>query len=556
MISQTARSIYSNFGAKGTEARQLSNVAVKHSRSLFHGRRHTMRQKLQLKLLPREASDPAVIREYIARATGRPESEITGFRAERRSIDARSRQPHILLTLDVFIGEPFVEAAPERILFPDVSGAARQVVVVGAGPAGLFAALRLIEKGIRPVLLERGKDVRSRRRDLAALNKNGVIDPESNYCFGEGGAGTYSDGKLYTRSTKRGDIRRILNLLVQFGAAPSILVDAHPHIGTNKLPQIIGAIRQQIVDCGGSLLFEKKVIDLVLQDQLIQSVRTADGDRLDGSAVILATGHSARDIYHLLHRKKILIEVKPFALGVRIEHPQELIDHIQYKTASPYLPPASYSLVEQVHERGVFSFCMCPGGIIAPASTDDGELVVNGWSPSKRNNPFANSGMVVTIEEKDMRAFKKEGPLAGLFFQQEVEQKAFRSGGGNFVAPAQRMTDFVNARVSADLPPCSYLPGLRSAPVTDVLPPFVTEALRKGLRAFGEKMKGYLTRDAVIVATESRTSSPVRIPRDAEWLRHPQIRNLFPCGEGAGYAGGIVSAAMDGERVADRAAEP
>ena len=502
-------------------------------------------------MLPKEAIDAAIIREYIARTTGHPLSDITGFQLERRSIDARSRQPHILLSLEAFIGEPFVEQLPERVSFPDVSAANRQVVIVGAGPAGLFAALQLIGHGIRPILLERGKDIRSRRRDLAALNKDGVINPESNYCFGEGGAGTYSDGKLYTRSTKRGDIRRILNLLVQFGADPSILVDAHPHIGTNKLPQIIQAMRQQIVGCGGVFLFEKKVVGFSLGNNQIKAVRTADGDQFDGSAVILATGHSARDIFHLLHQAKILIEVKPFALGVRIEHPQELIDHLQYKIPSPFLPPASYSLVEQVDQKGVFSFCMCPGGIIAPASTDPGELVVNGWSPSKRNNPFANSGMVVTIEEKDMPALRTHGPLAGLFFQQQVEQRAFETGGGKFVAPAQRMTDFVDGRLSADLPACSYLPGLRSAPLKEVLPGFVYEALQKGFRIFGEKKPGYYTRDAVVVATESRTSSPVRIPRDVEKLHHPQLRNLFPCGEGAGYAGGIISAAMDGEKVAD-----
>lgn len=502
-------------------------------------------------MLPQDAIDPIVIREYIARTTGHNLNEVTGFQPERRSIDARSRQPHILLTLEAFIGEPFIEKVPERISFPDVTTANRQVVIVGAGPAGLFAALRLIEKGIRPILLERGKDIRSRRRDLAILNKEGIVNPESNYCFGEGGAGTYSDGKLYTRSTKRGDIRRILNLLVQFGAAPSILVDAHPHIGTNKLPQIIRGIRQQIVDCGGVFLFEKKVVGFVVKQDRIRAVRTADGDQFDGSAIILATGHSARDIFHLLHQTDILIETKPFALGVRIEHPQELIDHIQYKTPSPFLPPAAYSLVEQVDQKGVFSFCMCPGGIIAPASTDNGELVVNGWSPSKRNNPFANSGMVVTIEEKDLQAFRKHGPLAGLYFQQQVEQKAFVSGGGKFVAPAQRMTDLVEGRLSADLPACSYLPGLRSAPLKNVLPGFVYDALRKGLSLFGEKKPGYFTREAVVVATESRTSSPVRVPRDAERLHHPQIRNLFPCGEGAGYAGGIISAAMDGEKVAD-----
>jgi uncharacterized protein len=512
-----------------------------------------MRQKLQLKLLPGEEFDNSVIMENIARATGRPEHTISGFQIERRSIDARSRQPHILLTLDIYIDEPFVELRPERLNFPDVSKADQQVLIIGAGPAGLFAALRLIEKGIRPILLERGKDVRSRRRDLAALNKEGVIDPESNYCFGEGGAGTYSDGKLYTRSTKRGDIRRILNLLVQFGADPSILVDAHPHIGTNKLPQIIQAMRQQIIDSGGFLLFEKKVVDFVLQGDRIRSIKTADGCTFEGSSIILATGHSARDIFHLLHRKNILIEAKPFALGVRIEHPQKLIDNIQYKTQSPYLPPASYSLVEQIDHTGVFSFCMCPGGIIAPASTDEGELVVNGWSPSRRNNPFANSGIVVSIGEKEMQPFHEHGPLAGLLFQQSVEKKAFDWGGGKFVAPAQRMTDFVIGRVSADLPACSYLPGLRSVPLQEVLPPFVYEHLRKGIRAFGEKMRGYFTHEAVVVATESRTSSPVRIPRDPDRLHHPQIKNLFPCGEGAGYAGGIVSAAMDGERVADHA---
>jgi hypothetical protein len=514
-----------------------------------------MQQTLQLKLLPAEAADDNVLREYIAQATARREEEINGYQLIRRSIDARGRQPHILLTVKAFIDEPYREEPLETIIFPDVSKADRQAIIVGAGPAGLFAALRLIEKGIRPIVLERGKDVRARRRDLAALNKEGVIDPESNYCFGEGGAGTYSDGKLYTRSNKRGDIRRILSLLVQFGADTSILVDAHPHIGTNKLPQIIQAMRQQIVDAGGIFLFGKKVVDFLLHDQLIRQVRTADGDRFDGEAVILATGHSARDIFRLLHDKNILIEAKPFALGVRIEHPQPLIDTIQYKTPSPFLPPASYSLVEQVDHRGVFSFCMCPGGIIAPAATAEGEIVVNGWSPSRRNNPYANSGIVVSVGEKEMAMFHDQGPLAGLAFQQSVEQKAFMAGGGKFVAPAQRMADFVARRESADLPSCSYLPGLHSVSLEKVLPHAIFEDLRGGFKAFGEKMRGYFTNEAVIVATESRTSSPVRIPRDPETLRHPQINNLFPCGEGAGYAGGIVSAAMDGERVADRVAD-
>jgi hypothetical protein len=532
-----------------------------------------VQQTLQIKLLPSEAASDSIVREYIARATGRREDEITGFNLLKRSLDARGRQPHVLLTVRVFIGEAFQEIEPERIPFPDVSRADKQVIIVGAGPAGLFAALRLIEKGIRPVLLERGKDVRSRRRDLAILNKEGIIDPESNYCFGEGGAGTYSDGKLYTRSTKRGDIHRILGLLVQFGAGKNILSDAHPHIGTNKLPQIIQAMRQQIRDRGGLFLFEKKVVDFILHDERIVAVKTADGDSFDGSAVILATGHSARDIFHLLHRKKILIMAKPFALGVRIEHPQNLIDTIQYGllrgnrlqpmpeipakrglstlTRPPFLPPASYSLVEQVDHKGVFSFCMCPGGIIAPAATAEGELVVNGWSPSKRDNPYANSGIVVSVEEKDLAPFRKEGPLAGLYFQQSVEQKAFGLGGGKFVAPAQRMADFVAQKNSADLPSCSYLPGIHSAPLREALPSFIYGGLRGGFMAFGKKMSGYFTNEAVIVATESRTSSPVRIPRDPDTLRHPQVKNLFPCGEGAGYAGGIVSAAMDGERVAD-----
>jgi uncharacterized FAD-dependent dehydrogenase len=357
---------------------------------------------------------------------------------------------------------------------------------------------------------------------------------------------------LYTRSNKRGDIQRILRLLVQFGADPSILIDAHPHIGTNKLPLLIQAMRKQIVDAGGIFLFGKKVVDIVLQDDTIRQVRTADGDTFDGEAVILATGHSARDIFRLLHAKRILIQLKPFALGVRIEHPQALIDRIQYRTPSPFLPPAAYSLVEQVHDKGVFSFCMCPGGIIAPAATAEGEVVVNGWSPSRRNNPYANSGIVVSVEEKDMAAFRDHGPLAGIAFQQSVEQKAYMAGGGKFVAPAQRMADFVARRVSADLPSCSYLPGIHSVPLQNVLPRSIFDDLRSGFKVFGEKMKGYLTNEAVIVATESRTSSPVRIPRDPDTLRHPQIRNLFPCGEGAGYAGGIVSAAMDGERVADR----
>jgi len=438
------------------------------------------------------------------------------------------------------------------LLLPDVHRAGKRVVIVGAGPAGLFAALRLIELGIKPIIVERGKDVRARRRDLAALNKEGVVNEESNYCFGEGGAGTYSDGKLYTRSTKRGDVQRILNILVQFGADERILYEAHPHIGTNKLPHIITAIRLKILESGGDVHFEKKVVDFIIKDGVAAGVKTADGDSIFGDAVILATGHSARDIFQLLHDKKLAIAFKPFALGVRVEHPQQVIDTAQYHcdTRGDFLPPAAYSLVQQVDGRGVFSFCMCPGGIIAPAATANGEIVVNGWSPSKRNNPYANSGIVVTVDEKLIQPFSKHHALAGLYFQQSVEQKAFAAGGGNLVAPAQRLVDFTKNIVSATLPECSYLPGIAAADLKTVLPPSIHRALQTAFVEFGKKLHGYYTNEAVVVATESRTSSPVRIPRDADTLQHPQVKNLYPCAEGAGYAGGIVSAAMDGERIA------
>jgi uncharacterized FAD-dependent dehydrogenase len=445
----------------------------------------------------------------------------------------------------------------EPIVFKDATKAKNNIIIVGAGPAGLFAALKLLEMGIKPIILERGKDVRARRRDLAALNKQGIVNPESNYCFGEGGAGTYSDGKLYTRSNKRGDINRILNLFVQFGAEEKILYEAHPHIGTNKLPHIITAMRQAIIEHGGEVLFEKKVTGFIIEANTIKGVRTFDGDTLTAEAVVLATGHSARDIFELLHHKNILIEAKPFALGVRIEHPQSIIDAAQYHCTvrGDYLPPASYSLVEQVNGRGVFSFCMCPGGIIAPAATSPNELVVNGWSPSKRNNPYANSGMVVSVDEESLQLAKfkstKAGtPLTLMDFQQSVEQKAWNAGGGKSVAPALRVVDFCNGKISQSLPDCSYLPGITASDFRDILPNFIHKSLQEGIKAFGKRMKGYYTNDAIVVATESRTSSPVRIPRNNNNLQHPQIKNLYPCGEGAGYAGGIVSACMDGERVA------
>ena len=480
-------------------------------------------------------------------------SSITGYNIVKQSIDARGRQVWFQLTLNVFIDEPWQETALLPLSLQDVHHASKKVIVIGAGPAGLFAALRLIRHGIQPIILERGKDVRSRRRDLAAINKEGRMNAESNYCFGEGGAGTYSDGKLYTRSTKRGDVNSILSTLVHFGADRSILSDAHPHIGTNKLPHIITAMRDKIIECGGRVLFEKKLSDFDTIKNNISYVITADGEKIRSEAVILATGHSARDIFELMHHKNLLIEAKPFALGVRVEHPQQLIDSIQYHCPSrdQYLPPASYSLVQQVEGKGVFSFCMCPGGIIAPAATNENEVVVNGWSPSKRNNPFANSGIVVTVEEKNWASFAKHGALAAMYMQRSVEQKAFKEGGGKLVAPAQRLVDFTNNKVSSSLPACSYLPGIQSAGLSGVLPSFIHRSLMQAIKEFDKKMKGYLTNEAVVVATESRTSSPVRIPRDKDDLTHPQLKNLYPCGEGAGYAGGIVSAAMDGERVAD-----
>jgi uncharacterized FAD-dependent dehydrogenase len=521
-----------------------------------------MQQIISLKLLPSEATDEQLVAGYIARTEAISASDVTGYNIIKQSIDARGRQPWVQLSVRAFINEPFQQRPSISFSFKEVDADSRKIIIIGGGPAGLFAALKLLEAGIKPIILERGKNVRDRRRDLAQLNKEGIVNPESNYCFGEGGAGTYSDGKLYTRSSKRGDINRILNLFTHFGAEEKILYEAHPHIGTNKLPHIITAMRKQIIDCGGEFLFEKKVTGLVIRDKKLVAVKTAQDETFEADAFILATGHSARDIFELLHSSNILIESKPFALGVRAEHPQSLIDSAQYHcdTRGNFLPPAAYSLVEQVDGKGVFSFCMCPGGIIAPAATSPGELVVNGWSPSKRNNPFANSGIVVTVSQEDaVNYFKKariavspDDPLLLMKFQQLVEQKAFMAGGGNMVAPAQRLVDFTENKISASLPTCSYVPGIHSTQLRDVLPSFIHHILQDGFKAFGKKIKGYFTNEAVIVATESRTSSPVRIPRDRESLEHPQIAGLFPCGEGAGYAGGIVSAAMDGENVAEK----
>ena len=510
-----------------------------------------MTRTVDIVMSPAAAADPSQVREAAETAAGWRPGEALGVRVQKRSFDARARDVRVQLKVEINRDGPFAPVAIPRPELPDVRNAA-PVLIVGCGPAGMFAALRSIELGLRPIVLERGKDVRARRRDLAAITQHHVVDPDSNYCFGEGGAGTYSDGKLYTRSSKRGDVVGVLRTLVAFGASPDILIDAHPHIGTNKLPGIITAMREAILGAGGEVRFGARVTDIALAGGRVGGVVLASGETLPGTRLILATGHSARDVFELLVRKGIAVERKDFAMGVRIEHPQSIIDAIRYhaKVRDPHLPPASYSAVEQVNGLGVFAFCMCPGGIIAPCATSPDEVVTNGWSPSKRNNPFANSGIVVEV-----RGPQGDGsPLSGVHYQRAVEHAAFCAGGKSQVAPAQRMIDFIEGRLSADLPGCSYPPGVASYRVDQLLPAAIGERLQVGLRAFGGKMKGYLTNEAVVVAVESRTSSPVRIPRDPERLEHPQILGLFPCGEGAGYAGGIVSAAMDGLRSASMAA--
>ena len=507
-----------------------------------------MQKEIEITLAPEEVEQEAILKSALSEVLEIKITRIKGYRILKRSIDARSRRVIYRLQVRVFIDEdPIVEVF--EVNYPNVSDK-KPVIIVGAGPAGLFAALQCIENGFKPIVLERGKDVKQRRRDLAAINKDGIVNTESNYCYGEGGAGTYSDGKLYTRSNKRGDINKVLQVFVEHGATEDILVDARPHIGTNKLPQIITAIRERILSAGGEVRFDQKVTDILIDFGKVKGVVINGEEKLMADAVILATGHSARDIYELLNSKNILVEAKPFALGVRIEHPQAIIDAAQYHCdiRSEFLPPAYYSLVEQVGSRGVFSFCMCPGGIIAPCATHDNEIVVNGWSPSKRNNPFANSGTVVQITLEDV---KGTDPLRMMNFQAEIERTAFQLGGGNLVAPGQRMVDFVENRVSIDLPKNSYLPGTKSVMLKDTLPDFVASSLRNALPLFGKKMKGYYTNEAILVGVESRSSSPVRIPRDKESYQHPQVAGLFPCAEGAGYAGGIVSAAIDGVNCAN-----
>jgi uncharacterized FAD-dependent dehydrogenase len=507
-----------------------------------------MPQEIELKLLPEQAFDEDFIIERVSAMLHVAVSDISALRYLKRSIDAR-KKPHVFYVLKilVFINEAITEENIDNGFAKEPLKQNESVVIIGFGPAGMFAALQLIEKGIKPIVFERGKSVRDRRRDLAQLNKSLSVNPESNYCFGEGGAGTYSDGKLYTRSKKRGNIKKVLHCFVNHGASQDILVNAHPHIGTNKLPQIVENIRETILAAGGEVHFNSKMTDMQIVNGKITSITINAQKQVAVSRLILATGHSARDVFELLNDKKIHIESKPFALGVRIEHPQSVIDQIQYgrNYRGEYLPPASYSLVTQAAGNGVFSFCMCPGGIIAPAATNAEEVVVNGWSPSKRNGFFANSGMVVTVNPEHWQKQFGNHALSALNFQKEVEYKAYLKS-KSIVAPAQRMDDFIRNIDSNSLPECSYLPGLVTADLRSILPPFISQSLAEGLSHFGQSLKGYRTNDAVLVGVESRTSSPVRIPRDKETLHHSEITNLYPCGEGAGYAGGIMSAALDG----------
>ncbi len=516
-----------------------------------------MPQELLLQVAPEVAADPKLLQEHVGKLIRVSTVELQNLVILKRSIDARQKAIKVnLKVLIYFQGERYI---PQKIELPDYKNVsqAQEVIIIGAGPAGLFAALQLIELGLKPIVIERGKDVRGRRRDLKAINLEHIVNEDSNYCFGEGGAGTYSDGKLYTRSKKRGDVTRILELLVAFGASPEILIEAHPHIGTNKLPQIIQDIREKIIACGGQVLFETRVTNIVIKNNEVQGIVTQKGETIIANKLILATGHSARDIYELLDSKQVFLEAKPFAIGVRAEHPQALIDSIQYNCdyRGDYLPPAPYSIVKQIGGRGMYSFCMCPGGVIAPCATSPGEVVTNGWSPSKRDQATANSGIVIELKLEDYKPYEKFGALAGLEFQKSMEQKAWHLAGETQRVPAQRMVDFTQHKVSSDIPKTSYVPGTTSVEMGEVFPGFLSQILREGFSEFGKTMKGYLTNEAILHAPESRTSSPVRIPRNLETFEHVQIKGLYPCGEGAGYAGGIVSAAIDGEKCALKIAE-
>lgn len=510
-----------------------------------------MQKIIELAVEPGFINDKVFIKELASKNCNCSVEEINGIIIKKRSIDARSKNPVFRITLQVFINEPLVKE-DISVKYKPVSSD-KKVIIIGCGPAGMFAALKLIELNIRPIIIERGKDVQTRRKDLKEIQQNHIVNPESNYCFGEGGAGTYSDGKLYTRSTKRGDIKKILSVFVQHGASEDILIDAHPHIGSNKLPKVVKNMRETILSNCGEIHFNSKLTDLIIKNENVKGIIINNEKELFGDSVLLATGHSARDIYYLLDKNNIKIEAKTFALGVRIEHPQQLINEIQYhsKNKNENLPAASYNLACEVERRGVYSFCMCPGGIIVPAATSPGEIVVNGMSMSRRDSKFANSGFVVTVTEEEWKKYNSAGALAGLLLQEEIEQLSFELANKTQSAPAQKATDFVNKKLSKFLNESSYIPGLTSAPLHSALPEFITKRLTKALLIFNNKMKGYFSDEAQIVATESRTSSPIRIPRDKETNMHPYVKGLFPCGEGAGYAGGIVSAAMDGENCAN-----
>lgn len=507
-----------------------------------------MEEIIQLILRPAEAADEKIIGAKVKEIA----PKCKHFKVLKKSIDARKKPVKIILRL-LISEHPF--DANENVYHPKNTTNSNSVHIIGAGPAGLFAGLRALELGLKPIIYERGKSVRERRKDLAKITKEGKVDSDSNYCFGEGGAGTYSDGKLYTRSKKRGNVKKVLEWFVHFGADENILTEAHPHIGTNKLPQIIEKMRETLLEMGGEIHFESKLTNLKCEDNRIKEIVINSSENIKISHLILATGHSARDIFEMLYQKQITLEAKSFALGVRIEHPQNTIDKIQYHNDEEmaFLPPASYNWVEQVGGRGVYSFCMCPGGIIAPCSTKDGEVVTNGWSPSKRNNPFANSGIVVEIHPEDLPG--KNHPFKCLEFQKSIERKAWEMAGKDQKVPAQRLLDFIDGKTSITLPETSYHRGLKSVDLNQLFPNFISKRLKEGFLKIGKKMKGYLTNDAVLHAPESRTSSPVKIPRDEVILTHPDVRNLFPCGEGAGYAGGIVSAAIDGIKCIEKVAE-